>query len=52
MQYIRQGMKKTSFTNKVRKLKTCFKAYFEKLHSQPQVNTVQKIDSLFKSLNY
>lgn len=44
MQYVRQGIKKTrSFTNKFRKLKACFEAYYEKLHSQPQVNIDQKM---------
>lgn len=35
----------------IKEIKNCFKEYYEKLYSQPQINTDHKIETLFKSLN-
>ncbi len=37
--------------HQIKEIKDCFKVYYEKLCSQPQVNTDQKMESLLKSLN-
>ena len=37
--------------HQIQEIKDCFKAYYEKLYSQPQVNTDQKMESLLESLN-
>ncbi len=37
--------------HQIQEIKDCFKAYYEKLYSQPQVHTDQKMESLLESLN-
>ena len=37
--------------HQIEEIKDCFKVYYEKLYSQPQVDTDQKMESLLKSLN-
>lgn len=37
--------------NQIKEIKNCFKEYYEKLYSQPTVNTDQKMETLLKSLN-